>query len=201
MSNLTLITRRRKYIVKKGLQFRYIGLIFALLIFVFAVAGATVFATGWMLFIEKLSNVYPQGRLLVILQNINIALIRNVLIVSPIVFLLGVLFSHKIAGPVLRIEKSMTNIGAGDLAQRINLRTGDELWDLAYIINEAVEKIDNEIKKDKETVAGLQKKMTEIKKVITKDRWEAQEVESSIESLQAEINALESSLNKWSTSK
>ncbi|PJB53757.1 MAG: hypothetical protein CO099_05395, partial [Bdellovibrio sp. CG_4_9_14_3_um_filter_39_7] len=89
------ILRRRQYIIKKGLQFRYIGLIFSLAFIASLVTGWTVFATGWHFLGEKLSSVYPQGRLVYVLRATNLALIRNLLFISPLIFILGLLFSHK----------------------------------------------------------------------------------------------------------
>src|SRR3989338_3108827 len=101
---------RRQYLIKKGLQFRYIGIVFSLALLASVVTGYTVFATGWTLLGEKLANVYPQGRLIYVIRTTNLALIRNLLFVSPFIFFLGLLFSHKIAGPVYRIEKSLNEI-------------------------------------------------------------------------------------------
>ena len=103
---------RRQYLIKKGLQFRYIGIVFSLALLASVVTGYTVFATGWTLLGEKLANVYPQGRLIYVIRTTNLALIRNLLFVSPFIFFLGLLFSHKIAGPVYRIEKSIEEIKA-----------------------------------------------------------------------------------------
>lgn len=47
----------------------------------------------------------------------------------------GAVFSHRIAGPVHRIKKSIEKMISGNFAEPIVLRQGDELKDLAASIN------------------------------------------------------------------
>ena len=46
------------------------------------------------------------------------------------------LFSHQIAGPLYRLEKTAKEIGAGDLNIKIRLRAKDQLQDLARSMDE-----------------------------------------------------------------
>jgi len=190
---------RKRYIIKKGLQFRYIGLIFALVILASIVTGYTVFATGWTLLGERLANVYPQGRLVYVFKTTNMALIKNLLLISPLVFTLGLLFSHKIAGPLYRIEKTIYEIAKGNLGLKISLRKGDELWDLADTINSMTENFNNSIGSNKEDLLRIQKDMDEIKKAISTQPCDPQKITSSIDNLQAKVKVLVSSLDKWTT--
>ena len=190
---------RRQYLIKKGLQFRYIGIVFSLALLASVVTGYTVFATGWTLLGEKLANVYPQGRLIYVIRTTNLALIRNLLFVSPFIFFLGLLFSHKIAGPVYRIEKSVEEIAKGNLALKIKLRKGDEFWDLADIINTMTENLSVSIKSNKNAVSEIQKSLNEIKKVFSSPDGERAYIESLVANLETKINELGSSLDRWTT--
>lgn len=190
---------RRQYLIKKGLQFRYIGIVFSLALLASVVTGYTVFATGWTLLGEKLANVYPQGRLIYVIRTTNLALIRNLLFVSPFIFFLGLLFSHKIAGPVYRIEKSIEEIAKGNLALRIKLRKGDEFWDLADIINTMTENLSVSIKSNKNAVSEIQKSLNEIKKVFSNPAGDRAYIESLVANLETKINELGSSLDRWTT--
>ncbi|HDP16272.1 MAG TPA: methyl-accepting chemotaxis protein [Candidatus Omnitrophica bacterium] len=191
--------RRRVYIIKKGLQFRYIGIVFALAFLASMVTGYTVFATGWTLLGEKLANVYPQGRLVYVFRATNIALIRNLLFVSPFIFILGLLFSHKIAGPVYRIEKTIYDMSKGNLTLRIRLRKGDELWDLADIINAMTEKLDNSLESNKTAVLKIKRDLDELKNVSQAPGFDLKAMESSVNHIQSQIQELISSMNKWET--
>ena len=200
MASKKPVFRRKQFLVKRGMQFRYIGMIFALASLASIVTGYTVFATGWTLLGEKLASVYPQGRLIYVFKAANIALIRNLLFISPLIFIMGVLFSHKIAGPVYRIEKSLYEISKGNLALKVKLRSGDELWDMANIINDMTEALSKTIALDKELAAQLTKDLDEIKKAISIQPVDTSRVQTALADLETKISELNSSLSKWSTS-
>lgn len=195
-----LVSKRKRFLIKKGFQFRYIGIVFALALLASIVTGYTVFATGWTLLGEKLANVYPQGRLVYVLKATNMALIRNLLFVLPIIFVLGLLFSHRIAGPVYRIEKTIYEISKGNLALKIKLRRGDELWDLADIINTMTENLNKTISLNKATMARIQTELDAIKKAISSQPSNPAIVASAINNLETEIKEIHSSLGQWATS-
>ncbi len=191
---------RRKFLIKKGFQLRYIGVIFALVLLASIVSGYTVFITGWTLLGEKLASVYPQGRLIQVFRTANLALVRNLLFVSPLIFMLGLLFSHKIAGPLYRIEKSIYEISKGNLALKIKLREGDEFGGLADIINNMTENLNKSMALSKKSVAKIQKDLDEIKKAISAQPCDPRSAESSIANLQQQVKTASDSLNKWTTS-
>ena len=130
--------RRRRYLVKRKLQYRY-----ALMLLLFTgasalVAGYTVFLTGWTLFGAKLAQIYPQGRLHTILVSINFALLRNIVIILPVIFFIALYYSHKIAGPLYRMEEVLKAVGKGHLGFRVKFRKGDELKEMEIALNEMI---------------------------------------------------------------
>lgn len=194
------VFRRRQYLIKKGLQFRYIGIVFMLSILVSMLTGYTVFATGWTLLGEKLANVYPQGRLLYVFRAVNFTLARNLLLLSPLIFIMALLFSHRIAGPLYRIEKSVYEISRGNLALRVKIRKGDELWDLADLLNVMTGNFSNAVASSKDAAANIQKELSNIKKAISAQPYNQAQIETSIKNLQSKIEELNSSLGGWRTS-
>jgi len=191
------IFRRKRYLIKQGLQFRYIGVVFALVILASIITGYTVFATGWMLLGEKLASVYPQGRLIYVFKAANAALMRNLLLASPFIFLLALISSHKIAGPIYRIEKDMSEIARGNLALRIKLRRGDELQDIADAINAMTEKLGNDIALNKNSSAKILKGLGELKNLITSSSSDRTKIDLVIDELQKTISEADSSLSHW----
>jgi len=189
---------RRQYIIKKGLQFRYIGIVFVIALIASLVTGYTVFSTGWTLLGEKLANVYPQGRLVYVFKTTNIALMRNLLFVSPLIFIMALLFSHKIAGPVYRIEKSLYQIAKGNLGLRVKLRKRDELKDLAEMINLMTENLSKTISIAKEVNVNIDAELGKIKEAIS-TRPESAHLQDSIARLQTQLQKVRSSLNTWQT--
>ncbi len=131
--------RRRRYLVEKGFQLRFAGMI---LLFMFAVAlfcSLTIYYNTWMLLGEKLANVYPQGRLAGILKQANFVLFKRLLLITPLVGILAIVLSHRIAGPIFRIKKTLDEIIKGDYSKRLHLRNTDELKDVAESINSLME--------------------------------------------------------------
>jgi len=72
--------------------------------------------------LNSLMWVFGVGMLLVIVQ----------------IVLLTIFFSHKVAGPVYRFEKVCHNMIEGNYTDSIRLRKGDEMQNLAKLLNEVV---------------------------------------------------------------
>jgi nitrate/nitrite-specific signal transduction histidine kinase len=72
--------------------------------------------------INSLVIVFGVGLLLVIIQ----------------IVLLTIFFSHKIAGPVYRFERACHDVIGGDYTQSVTLRRGDEMKNLASLLNEVI---------------------------------------------------------------
>lgn len=90
--------------------------------------------------IETLPFVKQQAQMLSIrqkeiLNNIllraNLSLIPVMIVLIVIVFAVSLVFSHRIAGPVYRMKKSLRAVREGNLSQSFTLRGKDELKELA----------------------------------------------------------------------
>ncbi|HEX2957258.1 MAG TPA: hypothetical protein VHO70_10530 [Chitinispirillaceae bacterium] len=62
------------------------------------------------------------------------------------IVLLTVFFSHKVAGPIYRFEKACNSVIEGDYTSEIKLRKGDEMQNLALLLNEAIKVSRNRLK-------------------------------------------------------
>lgn len=63
----------------------------------------------------------------------------GIFIIVAQIALLTVFFSHKLAGPIYRLEKACQSIIDGNYAEKIFLRKGDEMQNLAHLLNEVVQ--------------------------------------------------------------
>ncbi len=138
--------RRRQYFVRKRFQLKYIGLILAVVFISASVSGYTIYYNAWVLLGEKLAAVYPQGMLVHIFRSVNMKLLINIIFVSIFCAGVGIMASHRIAGPVFRMIKFLDSASEGDYKKRIQLRKGDELADLADAMNRLMDKLENEKK-------------------------------------------------------
>jgi hypothetical protein len=145
--------RRKKYLILLNFQLRYILFILLFLYVGAAVAGYTVYYTTWVTLGEKLANVYPRGRLIYIFHAANMSLLLRILLITPLFVLVGVLLSHRIAGPVYAIGRYIDNVMHGDYSRDLILRKKDELKTLAGKMTRLCHKLRDD-KEKRETVVG-----------------------------------------------
>ena len=62
-------------------------------------------------------------------------------LVLPLIFAVGILITHRIAGPVYRFEQHLTRVARGERVEPCRIREGDELQELCAIINLAMERV------------------------------------------------------------
>ena len=76
--------------------------------------------------------------------------------------LFSVYLTHRLAGPLYRFERHATDLAQGNLSLRIRLRQGDELQELARMINETIEKLDGTLADIRDREAGRQADLVRI---------------------------------------
>ncbi|MFH1798933.1 MAG: methyl-accepting chemotaxis protein [Candidatus Omnitrophota bacterium] len=136
--------RRGRLLINGKFQIRYISLILGFMFITVVVTGYTVYATTWIIFGEKLAAVYPQGLLLEIVKKVNAVLLLRMLFLTPLVAVIGLVLSHRIAGPIYSMKKFLKNVSDGDYSIRLRLRKKDEMKDVAEALNHLVEKLESE---------------------------------------------------------
>lgn len=129
--------RRRKKLPKRGLQLRltmkFVGV---------TALGLTLQLLAVMVVLGELAVELPQdGNILLDLVPWALArvFVASLVVFLPIIFVVGVLTTFRIAGPLYRFEQFLKAILRGERPEDIRLRRGDELTDLAQILNEATE--------------------------------------------------------------
>jgi len=69
----------------------------------------------------------------------------GILIIVAQIALLTIFFSHKLAGPIYRFEKMCHSLIEGNYTDKIYLRRGDEMQNLAQLINEVIRTTDERL--------------------------------------------------------
>ncbi|KJJ84354.1 methyl-accepting chemotaxis [Candidatus Omnitrophus magneticus] len=123
--------RRRKYLIAPKFQFKYVGYIIGFIYLGALIAGCTVYYTLWNTLGNKLALVYPTDRLLDLFNNTKAVLAIRLLAITPIFIILGIRLSHRIAGPIYRMDKYIDALIRGDYSIGLTLRKHDELKPLA----------------------------------------------------------------------
>jgi len=189
--------KRKNYLISKAFQFRYAGIILFVMFFVSWVTGYTIYYTGWLLMGEKLANVYPQGRLMSIMSTINTTLLIRLFLITPIVILVSILLSHRIAGPIYRIQKYLKEVAKGDLSARLHLRKDDELQEFAACVNEMTDDLNNRINKIKGLVNTASIDLDRLTKALDKEVPGASVAKKELEGLEKSIKELASYLSEY----
>ena len=68
-------------------------------------------------------------------RKILIYLIVLTCLLGSFLFFLGIVFTHKIAGPMMVIKRRMADVERGDFGAQVRLRKGDEFRDMADSFN------------------------------------------------------------------
>lgn len=189
---MATLRRRTRLFIAKKFQIRYISLI---LIFMFATAiitGYTVYYTTWIMFGEKLAAVYPQGLLLEIVDKVNAVLFLRLIFLSPLVILIALVLSNRIAGPIYRIHKFIKKVHAGDYSEKLTLREKDELQDLAAAMNGFVSKLISDKEKRSQRLDELARKIEDLETQILATKPQGEGLALSLKSVMTEIRGLKS---------
>lgn len=138
--------RKRRYLVKKDMQLRYMALVAIPLIM--GVAGLY-----YLMYYTVLSQILiPEGVIAMFLpamKKVNIVVAITLPVILFIILRIALIYSNRIIGPVSRIEKEIDKVLAGDYSLRLKVRDKDELNHFVKKINMLLE----EIEKEKRNVA------------------------------------------------
>ncbi|MEL6715749.1 MAG: hypothetical protein AAFP86_18355 [Planctomycetota bacterium] len=127
--------KRRKKLIRPALQLRmtgvFIGLVSLMLLLQFVLLTAEI---------HHAANALPaDGPRLLAEAN---TIVGRVVLISATVFLpltliVGILSTFRIAGPLYRFERFLEALRNGERPEDFRLRDGDELHDLAALLNDA----------------------------------------------------------------
>jgi sensor histidine kinase YesM len=126
--------KRIHYLIKTRMQLGLVLRFFIIISMLFAFVGFEAYITIWPVAAEFVPDVSMD------LMN-RLILMRFLYFVIPILFVMAavtIIFSHRIAGPIYRIERTLDELIEGQDVARIHLRRGDELKGLAGRMNKLI---------------------------------------------------------------
>lgn len=151
------VYKRRQFLIKRGLQFK-----FALVMFY--VFGLAAFMVWWETY-QSFSGLSRSGLItdpvvMAWIRQISKVILVKIAISTVLVFVLSILLSHYLAGPIYRLEKSLELFRDLNFSIPMKLRRGDQLKDVERIYNETREAIGQAIEADREKVAALAERLS-----------------------------------------
>ncbi|MDD4004308.1 MAG: methyl-accepting chemotaxis protein [Elusimicrobiaceae bacterium] len=144
--------QRQTILIKKHIQYRYMALIFFSVLAGFLMVALEL--------VWSFSRVFSQRPVLIeplftemapMLPVIGI----KVLIYLAIVLIVSGVISHRMAGPIFKIEKSLGVIGEGDLSHRVFLRKHDQMTDLRDAVNSMAGRLGAQVSAEREKALEL----------------------------------------------
>ena len=125
---------RAKYLINKrmqlGLTFRFVFLTILFSLFM----GFEVYITIW----PVVSGSITEPLMNLVSYQILVRLLLFLIPISLVITGFSIILTHRIAGPVYRLEKTLDELIQGEDVRYIKLRKNDELKDLAAKLNEVV---------------------------------------------------------------
>ncbi len=146
---------RKRVLIGRKLQFKYISVIMIAVLASCTLIIITVYFSCWSSLVETDANIQTAALIGKILDNINLMILFELPILLVLSCLVGVLLSHKIAGPVYRLQKVAHEVARGDLTKIVSLRSDDELKNLSDAFNSVIENMQRLVSKDKKIIFEL----------------------------------------------
>ncbi|MFA5322753.1 MAG: methyl-accepting chemotaxis protein [Smithella sp.] len=134
------LTKRRNYFIEKKFQTKYI-LLTMLMLLTYTFLFVVIIFAPYMLtlyFDYPLAEKADAARVILLLHGTIWPWIGGVILFFGAISLF---VSHKVAGPLFRLKKSLAKITQGDLNVAVKLRKWDDLQDLAEHVNTLTEEL------------------------------------------------------------
>jgi len=132
--------QRKQVLVDRRYQLRFVTRVFLSVMGVAVASCLVASAIVWR--VLYLPSKAATAVAVISLVAISAVLLIELLLAIPLIFILGIRQTHRLVGPMGRITQALDVIGRGDFSQRIVLRKGDALEDLANTINRMAEQLE-----------------------------------------------------------
>ncbi|MFH1258669.1 MAG: methyl-accepting chemotaxis protein [Elusimicrobiota bacterium] len=172
------VFKRKIIIIKRALQFKYMGLIFVSMLLIAFVATWDIYYSVGKILTEFEPAAIP------IFMKINGLMVLKLLLLVVICLVISLFISHKFAGPVFHLEKLVTLISQGDLTCRAHFRRGDELTELGKVFNEMMDYLQNKVGRNKTLAAKIASRLEEIAAKINSKEIAADQIKNIAQDLE-----------------
>lgn len=171
--------RRRIRIVKMEFQRNFILKFCAIIIFAALIIAAIVYALS----ISSTTTVFENSRLTIkstadfILPLLILSCLAAIIGAGAVTIIVTLFISHRIAGPLYRLEKDIAEVNNGNLNVEIRVRKKDELQELAKSLNQMLKSIRNTLSEVNKEIKSItlsaipekeQEKIEKIKNILKK---------------------------------
>jgi len=181
--------KRKNYFIKKEFQIRFILKFCALVVMGAIFSGVILFS--YVFYRGTVTTAFINSRLSIvttadyILPVLMIASLAAIILIGLVTVITVMYLSHRIAGPLFRIEKSLEEISSGNLGLKINLRATDEIQRMAGKINEMTSNLNLHFNGIKSSWEQIDREMDVLLQAISKEGAKSGEEQEAIDNIVA----------------
>ena len=192
--------RRKNYFIKKKFQTKFI-LKFCMLVVLTALISAFMI---YHFSSQSVTTVFENSRLTIkpstefIMPGLILSSLISVIIIGIATIVVVLFVSHRIAGPLYKLESSLERMGSGDLSFDIHFRRKDEAEKLVEVFNATSRNLNRLISNVKTESTQLNSEINELKTLI--DKWPIYQqgtLKQAIEKLEIGNGRLNEGLNRF----
>jgi len=189
--------RRRKYFIKKEFQTKFIAK-FCVPIIITALLSAFVV---YHFSAQSTTTVFENSRLTIkptsefIMPGLVLSSLISIILVSIATMFVMFFQSHKIAGPIHKLESSIERMGSGDVSFVISFRKGDAVKAAADVFNVASKNLNGMISDVKRESAALDSSLAGLKKKLPESQ--AADIGKEIEKIERASARLNEKINRF----
>ena len=142
-TNSSIGKTRINCIAKHPLQHKFLGLIVISMLLPLVIVGGCLYYLMFQVMADQLAMPETIAEnLMPVFYKINFILMVSVPAIVVIVFIFATVLTHRLFGPLERLENVLRKIAQGDYSVRINMRKNDALKPAAESINTIIEKLE-----------------------------------------------------------
>lgn len=194
--------RRRNYFIKKKFQLDF-SIKFLIIIVIEAILAIGLFlylskgtlTTGYFGSELKIARTYDFFLPTLLFSNLIIVGVTGVIGVVVLIFL-----SHRLAGPLYRFERVLSDLSKGDLTQRFKLREKDEFVELQNSINELTNAMDGNVGNIKAGIGEISKLLSQMQTVAAANPSAEKDIERLLIETSKKLQELKKTADYFKTS-
>lgn len=190
--------KRHIYIINKKFQLKYLFIILFMMLVTVSVISFTTFYIIWDSVIEEFFYVDgAREKLADIFSHTSQLLLIPLGVLTAVFAVAGVLLSHKVAGPLYRVEKVSEELAKGNFDVQVKFRKGDDLQDLAVKLNEMIAGMRGMISGDKQLAEEILSLAIKLQEDLKKHKGLKKDVELAVKKLNTMASKLKKSTDRY----
>lgn len=189
-------TKRKNYFVEKKFQAKYI-LLTVLMLLTYTFLFVVIIFAPYMLtlyFDYPIAEKADAARVILLLHGTIWPWLGAIILFFGVI---SIFISHKVAGPLFRIKKALSQVTKGDLSVVIKLRKWDDLKDLADHVNGLIEELRTFVNTLKNDYDLLSDYIQDLEQKIEKKALTEESGREIISKVQASRKNIEEALKKF----